>query len=136
MGFPKLKNLLASMDEIVLENTLDNKIEAKLKKNVKKSDDNLNSNQPNNLNNNLLNNNDQKANKNQPKIRMQGKNYFSLRGSQPDNKTNNLEYLNNVYTNFPNVESVQRQNLLDYMNENYPFSRTSNISMGNQSDYL
>lgn len=40
LGFPKLKNLLNSMDEVALENTLDNNVEAKLKKNTKKIDDN------------------------------------------------------------------------------------------------
>ena len=56
--------------------------------------------------------------------------------SQPDNKINNLEYLNNIYTNYPNVENVQRQNLIELANENYCNNRSNNIPVCNQSEYI
>jgi OST-HTH Associated domain/OST-HTH/LOTUS domain len=80
LGFPKLKNLLATMDEVDLEKTQGNLLKAVLKTHIRK--------------------NSEKPLEEVSKNNLGGKKFLTLRTNPLDHKLNNLHYSSNMHGNF------------------------------------
>lgn len=80
LGFPKLKNLLATMDEVDLEKTQGNLLKALLKTHIRK--------------------NSEKPLEEVSKNNLGGKKFLTLRTNPLDHKLSNLHYTSNMHGNF------------------------------------